>query len=104
MEGEVEMKTLAFKKVSSKEAKKGNLEYVMERSLSLENDSLHNEELGEIVTREFVRDAREDSAVKLLTVSILQTYKQVNQEFEFVIDMKPRRELTVPSEGIKIIF
>ena len=104
MEGEVEIKALAFKKVSTREQKKGNLEDVMDRSLSLENDSLHNEELGEIVTREFVREARENSGVKMLTLNILQTYKLVNKEFDFQIEMKPRRELTVPSEGINIII
>jgi hypothetical protein len=52
-----------------------------------------------LLAREQSKEIREDNAVKMLTLNILQTYKKCKNDFSFEETMKPRRELTVPSEG-----
>lgn len=43
---------------------------------------------------------RSSNPVFQLTQRILQTYKAANQKYEFKEEMKPRRELTEPKEGV----
>jgi hypothetical protein len=95
-----ELKYLAFKKVLQTENIKKPLEDVIDRSLSIDDADLNYDcEIGEILEREFSIDARENSGIKMLTVNIVQTYKQCKNDFDFEDTMKPRRELTLPNEG-----
>ncbi len=89
-----ELKNLAFHFIHDQEK---NLEGLIDRSLSIED--FGNLEIGGIIEREFPGDARENSGIKMLTINIVQTYKKSNKEFFYEEIMKPRRELTTPSEG-----
>lgn len=100
MEAADELKNLAFKRINNSEKNKKHFEEVMDGSLSINEDSLQYDEIGEIIEREFVGETRENSAVKMLTINICQTYKKCKKDFDFEETMKPRRELTIPNEGI----
>lgn len=90
-----ELKCSAFKILQSLDK---NFEGLIDNSLSIED--FGNLEIGGIIEREFAVDARENSAIKMLTIKIEQTYKKCNSNFSYEEKNKPRRELTVPSEGI----
>jgi hypothetical protein len=94
MEKKGELKGIAFNILNSREK---NLEGLIDTSLSIED--FGNLEIGGIIEREFAVDARENSAIKMLTINIVQTYKKCNPDFSYEEINKPRRELTVPSEG-----
>jgi hypothetical protein len=107
-----ELKPLAFKQLKqpaqNKPVDKQNklLDNIIDQNLSLEDenniehDSFEYGEIGVIIEREFAFESREDNAVKMLTCNIVGTYKKCKQDYSFEETMKPRRELTVPSEGI----
>lgn len=90
-----ELKSSAFNILQSVDK---NLEGLIDASLSIED--FGNLEIGGIIEREFALDARENSAIKMLTINIEQTYKKCNLNFSYEEKNKPRRELTIPSEGI----
>jgi hypothetical protein len=99
MEKKGELKGIAFNILQRGEK---NLEGLIDTSLSIED--FGNLEIGGIIEREFAVDARENSAIKMLTINIVGTYKKCNHEFSYEELNKPRRELTVPSEGKSLIY
>ena len=104
MEINSQFKPSAFRPFNPRPRSKKHLEDNINDSLLIEDESesFHYDEIGEIIEREFTIDARENSAIKLLTINIVQTYKKCSKDYEFEETMKPRRELTIPSEGIYI--
>jgi hypothetical protein len=93
------LKPLAFKPLGNRPGlKNDNLEIVFDDSLT--NESHSYDEYDFVLAREFSGIIRDDNPVKLLTMLIIQTYKKCRNDFQFEDTMKPRRELTVPSEGI----
>jgi hypothetical protein len=95
-----EQKKCAFKRIAPPQKNKDNLEDVIDKDLSISVDSHPYEEIDFLMAREFTGTIRESSALKLLTANILQTYKICKNDFTFEETMKPRRELTIPHEGI----
>jgi len=89
----------AFKKININEKNKKNFEDVINGSFDINDEHMNYDEIGEIIEREFVGDTREDTAIKMLTINIVRTYKKCKNHFSFEEAMKPRRELTSPSEG-----
>jgi hypothetical protein len=99
MEKRDKLEFLAFKKLKDELKEKENLEEVFDKGISLSENSLQYEEMDFILAREISGEIREDSALKKLTLFIVQTYKKCKSDYEFAEVMKPRRELTIPSEG-----
>lgn len=93
---------LAFKRINQIVKQKGNIEESVGLEKSLSENSLPYEEMDFILAREISGEIRDDSALKMLTVNIVKTYKKCLSDYEYVEVMKPRRELTMPNEG-KII-
>ncbi len=93
---EMDLKPTAFRRISLPLSH--NLEDVINDNLSI--DSRPYDDMDFILAREQSMKIREDNAVKMLTLNILQTYKKCKNDFSFEETMKPRRELTIPSEGI----
>jgi hypothetical protein len=111
-----ELKPLAFKQFKqppqNTPAEKENklLLNNLDQNLSLDeeshidHDSFDYGEIGIIIEREFAFQTRENNAVKLLTRNIVGTFKMCKQNYSFEETMKPRRELTMPTEGRYILF
>jgi hypothetical protein len=70
----------------------------------IDHDSFDYGEIGIIIEREFAFETRQNNAVKLLTRNIVGTFKMCNQDYSFEETMKPRRELTLPTEGRYIMI
>jgi hypothetical protein len=92
---EMDLKPVAFRRIS--QPQNDNLEDVINDNLS--NDSRPYDDMDFLLAREQSKEIREDNAVKMLTVNIIQTYKKCKNDFSFEETMKPRRELTIPNEG-----
>ena len=103
MEKRDKLQFLAFKKINQLDSEKGKIENVVDGENSLSENSLQYEEMDFILAREISGDIRDDSALKMLTIHIVQTYKKCLCDYEYVEVMKPKRELTMPNEG-KIII
>jgi hypothetical protein len=99
MEKKEKLKFLAFKKINPLVKEKENIEEIFDKGISLSEHSLQYEELDFILAREISGEIREVSALKMLTVNIAKTYKNCKSDYDYFEVMKPRRELTVPSEG-----
>jgi hypothetical protein len=99
MEKKEKLKFLAFKNINHPEKQKENIEEVFDKGISLSEHSLQYEEMDFILARDISGEIREDSALKMLTVNIVQTYKKCKSDYDYFEVMKPRRELTIPSEG-----
>jgi hypothetical protein len=102
MEKSDEIKELAFKRIINTYKNRKNIEDVIEGTFAINDESFQYDEIGDIIEREIVGDTRENSAVKLLTLNILQSYKKCKNDFDYEEELMPRRELTNPSEGINI--
>ncbi len=100
MDKDDKLKNLAFKRINHSDKNKKNFEDVIDGSFELNEESMNYDEIGMIIEREFVGESRENSAIKMLTINIVQTYKKCKNDFNYEEEMKPRRELTIPSEGI----
>jgi hypothetical protein len=96
------LKPLAFKNLQN--GKNDNLEEVINDNISIGDDSHSYDDLDFVMAREFSGLIRENNAVRLLTLYIVQTYKKCRNDFTFEDTMKPRRELTIPSEGIHLLI
>lgn len=93
---------LAFKQINTTTIAKDKdiLEDVIDNHFSLNDDEDHPyDDVDFLLAREFSGVIREHNPTKLLTVDIVQTYKKCKKDFAFEEIMKPRRELTIPSEG-----
>jgi hypothetical protein len=90
--------SLAFKRLKE-EIEEENFENMMQHNLELSVDSQPYEEMDFILARQISGDIRENSALKALTINILDTFKKCGKEFVYEETMKPRRELTFPNEG-----
>jgi hypothetical protein len=97
------LKPLAFKSLSQV-GRNENLEEVINDNISLGDDSHSYDDLDFVLAREFSGPIREDNGVKMVTLYIVQTYKKCRNDFFFEDTMKPRRELTIPSEGTDIML
>jgi hypothetical protein len=90
MENYPQVKCFAFTKINNHP--KG-LEDVIDTSLSIENESYGYEEIGVIIERELEVDAREDSAIKMLTFNIVQTFKKCKNDYIFQLSFNYGNEL-----------
>jgi hypothetical protein len=97
-ESNEELKSFVFKRLTNP-TKKDNLEDVIKDGLSISVDSLPYEEMDFILAREISQNIREESPLKMMTINIVQTYKINKNDYDYEEKMKPRRELTFPSEG-----
>lgn len=95
-------KTLAFKVLANEDKIDEKLEKVINDDLSLSVESHSYEELDFNIPRDFT--IRDNSALKLLTVNIVETYKNIRKDFFFEETQKPRRPLTIPEEGKRKIL
>lgn len=91
------LKPLAFEVLKDSNVKDNQLE-----NLSNENsksDSLSYNDLDFALAREFSGLIREDNPIRLLTTKIITLYKNCQSDYIFEEIEKPKRELTIPSEG-----
>lgn len=87
-----------FKRNSLKE-NEGFDNLLEEDNLNLTYEDLPYDDMDFGLGKVIIDTIRSNNPIKLLTHSILQTYKACNNDFNYEETMKPRRELTIPSEG-----
>jgi hypothetical protein len=97
------LKFLAFKKIQTQTTvkEKNLLEEVIDDNFSLNDDEDRPyDDIDFIFAKEISGNIRDNNPTKMLTANILQTFKKCKDDFYFEEVMKPRRELTEPSEGL----
>lgn len=93
-------KPLAFEEIKDYNINKDNINNINHAENENSNsESLSYNDLDFALAREFSGLIRENNPIRLLTSNIINLYKSFQKDYNFEDIEKPKRELTIPSEG-----
>lgn len=91
------LKPLAFEEIRNAKEKEKQIENISNDDSK--SDNLSYNDLDFALAREFSGIIRENNPIRLLTTKIISLYKNCQSDYIFEEIEKPKRELTIPSEG-----
>ncbi len=91
------LKPLAFEEIKSKNLYQKQLENSSNENSN--SDNLSYNDLDFALAREFSGLIRDNNPIRLLTMRIISLYKSCQSDYVFEEILKPKSELTIPSEG-----